>query len=1289
MDFNKLLQQYLEQKNSLRKIDSYGLDKLERAIRQRLNTNQASDQLIGKFEHQLKRAQHRALPPIIERLKISYPQELPISARVQDIATLIQQNQVVIVCGTTGSGKTTQLPKIAIEAGCGKNGIIGCTQPRRIAAVSMASRVSDELNCQLGKEVGYKVRFDDSTSDSTAVKFMTDGILLAETIGDKRLTQYDTLIIDEAHERSLNIDFILGYLKNLLKIRPDVKIIISSATLDAENFSAFFNNAPVVEVEGRTYPVEDFFMEPEEEEDLSSHILRAVKWIGEVDRAGDILIFLPGEREISEAADTLTGQHWKQTDVLPLFARMGVSEQRKIFSPGPNRRIILATNVAETSITIPRIHYVIDSGLARISRFNPGNQVQELQVEQISRASAMQRRGRCGRIAEGICVFLYDRKTFNDSPEFTDPEIRRSSLAGVILQMESLNLPPIEDFPLIDPPQSALIRDGYRTLQNIKAMDKNRKLTKMGSEIAAFPVDPHLAAMICHGQKERVTSEMLVITAFLSIMDPRERPQEKQQAADQAHGQWDNERSDFISILNLWNFIQQETNSQTQLRKLCKKNFLNFRRIREWYNLFQDLRDNVKSNKSDVLQKNPVFKDFYYDQIHRSLLAGLPTHIAKYDREQKLFRGAKNRKFYIFPGSGLFKKTPEWIISFELVNTTRLYARKVAEIDPAWVEDIAPHLCKSTYDNVQWNPERGFVYARETVISSGLVIHGGRSIHYGKVCPDEARCIFIREGMVHANLSTQGGWLKLHRAMLDKIRLFETMLRRPGCLFDDIAVFDHFNATLPPEVCSVKSLEQWIKQTKARIAMRLEDAVFEHAELPSPEDYPENLEFCAETFKVAYKFDPGEIDDGAALLCPTDLLCLLPENSPEWTVPGFLLEKVKLLIRALPKTVRTLFNPASETAERFCTAVKSGEINTDQQLTAALGDFLSGISSERIHSYNFDTERIPAYLTLKIAETDNHGNIKKITAGMPERSGSSSRLSNRLKGTDKWISTGITDWPEDGIPESVILEEQNNATGYPALLDETNSVGRQVFLDQREADASQRRGLIRLYRLKNNDHIKYLKRNLPLSDSVKLSLCLGDRKNAFLEDYLDAAIIASLTDDGNISIRDERSWKQREVDTRERLLWEYLVYYANTLHNIVIDKDKIERDLRSVENKDAFFSCGTNVTEHLNFLFRKGFLHQCKVFSLYPRYLKALRIRVERMLLGPAKDEAKMEPVEYFQERFKIAYESVKDYDSAFDLQEFSRLLEEFRIARFAPEVGTTEKVSEKRLQQAWDAVKL
>jgi ATP-dependent helicase HrpA len=1290
MDYKEVIAEYTRSLPVLRASDRKYLANLEHQLKQRIANGLPADRMLAKFHTRLNNAVKRSLHKITDRMKISLPPELPVSMRADEIGACIRDNPVVIVCGATGSGKTTQLPKIALLAGRGQDGLIGCTQPRRIAAVSMAARVADELNCRLGEEIGYKVRFDDSTSSKTLVKFMTDGILLAETISDKELEQYDTLIIDEAHERSLNIDFILGYLKNLLKVRPDLKVIISSATLDAENFAAFFDNAPVVEVEGRTYPVEDFFLEPDEDEDLASHVLRGIRWIYDIDREGDILVFLPGEREIKETADVLNGQQWRNTDILPLYARMGISEQRRIFEPGANRRIILATNVAETSITIPRIHYVVDSGQVRISRFNPGNQVQELKVEQVSRASAMQRRGRCGRIAEGGCVFLYDRKTFEDSPEFTDPEIRRSSLGGVILQMASLGLPPIEEFPLIDPPQTALVREGYRMLQNILAMDKRKTLTRLGREIAAFPVDPHLAAMICRGVREKVAFEMLVICSFLSIMDPRERPQEKQQAADQAHAQWNDEKSDFISILKLWNFIQDAATSQTQLRKLCKKNFLNFRRVREWYNLFMDLRDALPGMRHNVnMPENMIFKDFHYAPIHRSLLAGIPTHIAKYDRENKLYRGAKNRKFYIFPGSGLFRKTPEWIISFELVSTTKLYARKVAEMDPAWVEEVAPHLCKSTYGNVRWNPEKGFVYASETLISSGLIVHAGRAVHYGKVCPDEARRIFIREGVTPGNMHSKAEWLKLHRNMLKRMELLEIMLRRPGYLIDTEAIYEYFDKLIPADVCSVKSLENWIQKSRARIAMRLEDAVFDHAVLPELDDYPDILEFCGETFKLSYKFDPGESDDGVTLLCPEDLLNLLPEYCSEWCVPGFIAEKIPLLIRSLPKTVRTLFNPATETAERFCVAVKAGEINTAQPLAAALAEFLSGLSGERVRSYDFDMERIPLHLTMKIAEIDKSGKVLRITAGMPERSGVGSQVSIRLKGAGDWIVSGTNDWPAGDMPESIVLEEHDNTTAYPALADEGESVGRQVFLDQREADAAHNHGLIRLYRLRNADNIKYFKRNLPLSTPVKLSLCLNENRSYLPDDFLDAAILAALSDDGGIIIRTKAVYLARETDTRERLLQEYLKYYAGILENIVIDKDRIEQELHNVNDQGRFFYSIEDINGQLDFLFRPGFLKDRTVFRDYPRYLKALRLRVERMLLNPSKDGSKMEPVEYFQERFRIALGAVEDYTSAFELKDFSALLQEFRIACFAPEIGLREKVSEKKLLTAWDAVKL
>ncbi|MDH3981850.1 MAG: ATP-dependent RNA helicase HrpA, partial [Kiritimatiellaceae bacterium] len=741
--------------------DRTHLNSLMRRVRQCIHDNKPSEKLVVKLRdaqfQSLERAQKRAAV----ELKLDYPEILPISGKRADIQTLIEKHQVVIVCGTTGSGKTTQLPKIALEAGTGKTGRIGVTQPRRLAATGMARRVAEEMETDYGKGVGCQVRFDDSTCDETIIKFMTDGILLAETQRDRQLLQYDCLIIDEAHERSLNIDFLLGYIKNLLNVRPDLKIVISSATLDAESFSTFFNNAPVIEVEGRTYPVEDFFLPPSKDEELSNHILRAMRWISDVDDHGDVLIFLPGEREIKDATKKLEGQHWKNTEVLPLFGRLSMSEQQRVFKVGGRRRIILATNVAETSITIPGIHYVIDSGQVRLSRFNPRTQVQGLQIEQVSQASARQRRGRCGRVTDGICIYLYDKETLENSAQYTDPEIRRTSLAGVILQMDLLGLPPIEQFPLIDPPHSALVREGYKALQDIGAIDEDRKLTMLGRDISRFPTDPHLARMIVQAKKEGSLQEILILVAFLSIQDVRERPTEKADAADLAHNQWKDPKSDFITILNLWTAVEEtRRESHGALRKFCKNNFVNYRRIMEWRNLWQDLRGTVKElkwynhkdpknskNHKEKTSRSLSLNSSEYDLIHRSLLAGLPANIG-FKGEEREFTAARNRKFFIFPGSGLFKNPPQWVITFSLVETTRLYARIVAEIQPEWLEDVAPHLCKAVYKNPAWNADKGFVYAQESILSGGLTIAEGRNVHFGPINPEEARKIFIREGIV-------------------------------------------------------------------------------------------------------------------------------------------------------------------------------------------------------------------------------------------------------------------------------------------------------------------------------------------------------------------------------------------------------------------------------------------------------------------------------------------------------------------------------------------------------------
>ncbi len=1290
--FEELSAKYRGVKESLRLVDCRELDELRQRIESRLRRNQPADKLLQRLMEKIDRAEKRMLAPIADGLKISYPEQLPVSLRAGEIAGLMQKHQVLIVCGATGSGKTTQLPKIALAAGRGRNGLIGCTQPRRIAAVSMSGRVAEELSVVPGQEVGYKVRFDDRTGDKTLVKFLTDGMLLAETRNDQELLQYDTLIIDEAHERSLNIDFILGFLKDLLPRRPDLKVIISSATLDVESFAAFYGDAPVVAIEGRTYPVEDYFLPPGDEEDLSSHILRAVHWISDVDKEGDILVFLPGEREIRDAADTLSGQNWRNTEVLPLFARMSIGEQQRIFHPGNSRRIILATNVAETSITIPRVHYVIDSGMVRMSRFNPRNQVQELQIEQVSQASARQRRGRCGRVADGICVYLYDKETMDRSPEFTDPEIRRASLAGVILQMAMLGLPPIEHFPLIDPPQSSLIRDGYHTLMNIGAIDDAHRVTDKGRDIAAFPLDPHLAAMISYGRQEKVAGEMLVLTSFLSIMDPRERPLEKQQAADQAHRQWADDKSDFITVINLWNFLQRELSggmSINRLRRFCTKNFLNFKRVREWLNLFEDLCDAADELDWKIsLPADKIFDPLSYEMIHRAIIAGIPTHIARRDPEEKIYRGCKERKFFIFPGSSLFKKTPEWILSFELVETTRLYARKVAEIDPLWVEAVAPQLCKRLYENVRWDRKRGYVYATETVIIGGLMIHYGRPVHYGKMCPAEARQVFIRDAMVPGEIDTGGKWLEMHRRMLRCIALMETKLRRPGYLLDTDAVFAHYDKVLPPQVCSVKSLEEWLARSHARIAMQLEDAVLAGAMPADEADFPDSMEFHGHRFRLRYNFDPGEVDDGVMLWCPREQLNLLPDWVTEWCVPGWLSEKVTLLIRSLHKELRIRFNPVNETVADFCAGVRGGSIFAEQPLYNALAEFLSERSGVTVSGVDFNPERLPGYLTMKIAELDDDGRIIRITAGMPERSGTGSQVSSQIKGAKKWIISGEKGWPGEAMPEQVLLDEKSGKEGFPALADEGESVGRQVFLDVREAERSHRGGLVRLYRLSHADHVKYLKRNLPLSDSVRLTLVSMGKYTTLSEDFLDLAIWAALTDDGRLEIRTPAAFEVRDGKALAEL-FEYVRQYAELLEKVVADKDWVEAALRPVRDKDSYYNSAHDIREQLDYLFRPGFLRCPAVLGGYTRYLKALRLRVERLLQSPAKDAAKMEQVAYFQERFRIAVDTVADYEKSFDLQEFGASLQEFRISVFAPEVRTAEKVSAPRLQKMWDSVSL
>ena len=1270
--------------------DRAHLNSLMRRVRKCIHDREPADKLAAKLKdahlQSLERVQKRAAV----QLKRDYPDNLPISGKRADIQKLIEENQVVIVCGTTGSGKTTQLPKIVLEAGAGKTGRIGVTQPRRLAATGMARRVAEEMDTEYGKGVGCQVRFDDQTCDETIIKFMTDGILLAETQRDRHLLQYDCIVIDEAHERSLNIDFLLGYLKRLLVIRPDLKIVISSATLDAESFSEFFDQAPAITVEGRIYPVEDFFLPPGKEEELANHILRAMRWITDVDDQGDVLIFLPGEREIRDAAKKLEGQPWKSTEILPLFGRLSMAEQQRVFTMGGRRRIILATNVAETSITIPGIHYVIDSGLVRLSRFNPRTQVQGLQIEQVSQASARQRRGRCGRVSDGICIYLYDKDTLDSSAEYTDPEIRRTSLAGVILQMDLLGLPPIEQFPLIDPPQPALVREGYKALQDIGAIDEDRKLTRMGRDIAAFPVDPHLARMIVQARAEGALPEILILVAFLSIQDVRERPSDKVDAADLAHKQWIDPKSDFITILNLWNFIEAERGAggaHGRLRKLCKKNFINYRRVMEWTNLWRDLRDTVrdlgwdksrtptrrrKDKKSPDPGASASSRDINYDLVHRSLLAGLPANIGL-KGENSEYTAARSRKFFIFPGSALFKKPPDWVMTFALVETTKLYARIVAAIQPEWLEEVAPHLCKAVYKKPEWNPEKGFVYAKESIVSGGLTLLDGRPVHYGPIHPEEARKIFIRDGMVTGNLTTHGGWLTLHQHMLDDIASLEEKIRRPGALLDQDAVFEHFDNILPPDVYSVTTLEQWIRKSKARIAMRLTNALFPQSNPVRPEDYPEELIFHDEPFHLIYSFEPGEELDGIALVCPTDKLAFLPDWAPDWLVPGWLEEKVNRLLRTLPKNLRATLAPIDQTARRFV----QSDIPRSQPLLHALSSFLQKEFTLPVDASDFDETKLPGFLRMKVIETEND-EILRIHTGISDERRQSAQLTGAELAMAKWELPPQTTWPGDELPGFITANDASLTKGYPALTANPGGVGRRAFLSPIDARYSHRAGLAQLFRIQQADQVKYIEKRPPLKPTLQLTLSAMD--NDFLTDFMNAAIADALTRNGGLDIRDADTFAERAAEVRS-LLYEQASEHAAGLSSLLDQREMIVKAIAQ--------SGGDSVTCHdlemqLAFLFRPGFLQTMDVFSRYARYLKAMQLRIQRLRNNPPADRRKLEEIEPFQQKLSEKMLESGNIAEAYELVEFAMLLEEFRINRFAPEIKTPRKVSAQRLEEAW-----
>lgn len=1241
---------------------------------------QEAASLRETFLQALVKAEARSLIPHAEAIRCEEVPELPITAKLPEIRAAMREHQVVIVCGATGSGKTTQIPKAALMEGFGRRGRIGCTQPRRIAASALAQRLADETHVVCSHEIGYQVRFDDHTGEDTVVKFMTDGILLAETRTDPNLYQYDCLILDEVHERSLNIDFLLGYVKLLLKRRKDIRIVISSATLESARLSAFFDNAPVIEAEGRLFPVEDCFLPPEEEEELPENVARAVDFLGTLDAEGDILVFLPGEREIRDCSDMLAGRRLPHTEILPLFGRLSASDQARIFHRSRDRRIVLSTNVAETSLTIPGIRFVIDSGLVRLSRYNPRSRIQELRVETVSKASAKQRRGRCGRLRDGVCVHLYSEEALEEAPDFTDPEIQRSSLAGVILQMALLRLPKIDVFPFVDPPSPALIREGLATLDDLGALNKDGTLTETGRRLAAMPADPHLAAMLLAGEQRGVLPQTAVIAAFLSIADPRERPFEKAKEADLAHRKYLSDTSDFLSILHLWCALRDEAgDSVSSLRKFTRANYLNFRRVREWRNLAADLIGFFEKEQVPLFSavKTP------YDELHKALMCGLPRRLAMLT-ENGDYTDMNGKHFLIFPGSGLAKrkKPPAWLLTFALVETSRVFARNAAEVQSLWLEEAAPHVCRKLYDRAAWDEAAGFVYARERVAAGQLIIHPGRRCHYGRVDPVHARELFIREGLAPGNLRITGTWAASYVQKIRELRELETRRRRPASVVDEKALQNHFEAVLPPDICSVRDLIQDWKRTHRSYAP--EDSVYllcDEKDLHR-KDFPDSIESAGIRVAVTYVCEPGEKEDGLTYHVSENCLNLVSRHLADYPVPGYMEWKLDFTLRSLPKAYRKTLLPLQDAVDAFLEKYRAGRVFQDQPYCRAVCDFLKDYADLDVPEDLVANIEYPPYLKIRIAVEGPDGatlrTIDEIPSGGPERT----TVSKNLPGARDFSRSGCRTWPEGlSLPDSVQVFPHQEKTAWPALTDEGNAVGCALFLDPDEAERSHRRGLVRLIRLRVPSLITRCRSRCKADANMK-TLWAGGYPS-WQDDLIDYSLLSAL-DDPPRAIRSAEAFERNLESVRD---------HADPLTAGNLEfLTGVSALLASVENRLEDFrgdsALRMDVEAQLDYLFRDGFFRTPRAAAEYPRYLKALGVRLERAKTSPGKDASKGEFLEEYIRKFHAADRGGKDPETSPALLEFFLLLEEARISAWSPELPVKSKISPAILRTAWDELK-
>ena len=1256
----------------------------------KIKSQEAQQAVAAEIQQQIEQARLR-----VESRKsavqnpIVFPESLPVSQRKTEIEKLLSEHQVIVVAGETGSGKTTQLPKMCLELGFGNLGTIGHTQPRRIAARSVAARIAEELQTELGDLVGYKVRFNDQISDNTQIKLMTDGILLAEIQTDRFLNQYSCLIIDEAHERSLNNDFILGYLKQLLPRRPDLKVIITSATIDVERFSKHFNNAPIIEVSGRTYPVEVRYrpVAEEDDQDQLQGILNAVDEL-QAEGRGDILIFMNGEREIRDTAEALQKQNLKHAEILPLFARLSAQEQNKIFHPSGLNRIVLATNVAETSLTVPGIKYVIDPGTARISRYSYRTKVQRLPIEPISQASANQRKGRCGRVSEGICIRLYSEEDFNNRPEFTEPEILRTNLASVILQMTALGLDDIEAFPFVDAPDKRHIQDGVKLLEELGAFEtvqtklgEKRRLTTIGCQLAQLPVDPRLAKMLLSAVDFGSVYEVMIIVSALSIQDPRERPTDKQQASDEKHRRFADKKSDFLAFLNLWHYVQEQQKELTknQFRRQCQKDFLNYLRIREWQDIYQQIRLAVREMGLPINSEKAE-----YQQIHTALLSGLLSHIGLKESEKQQYLGARNAHFAIFPNSVLFKKQPKWVMAAELVETSKLWGRMVAEIEPEWIEPLAEHLTKKSYSEPRWSKSRGAVIADEKVSLYGVPIVAARPVNYGAIDPRVSREIFIQSALVEGDWNTKHKFFKQNQQLIREVEELEHKSRRRDILVDERTLFEFYDQRIGTDVVSQKHFDTWWKKAEKQdpelLNFERSFLINDDAEQVSKLDFPNFWHQGNLKLKLTYQFEPGTDADGVTVHIPLPLLNQVEMTGFDWQIPGLREELVIALIKSLPKSYRRNFVPAPNYAQAFL----GRAVPLEKPLLDTLIYELHRMTGVTVEAEHWHWEQIPSHLKMTFRVVDENG--KKIAESMnldELKFSLKDRVQESISAVadDGIEQSGLHIWSFAELPQCYEQKQRGfSVKAFPAIVDEKDAVGIKLFETEFEQAVAMQQGLRRLLLLNVPSPIKYLHEKLPNKAKLGLYFTPFGRVLDLIDDCIACAVDKLIADFGGFVWNEEGFDKLRDF-VRENVN-EVTVDIAQKVEQILTLTHQLNQRLKGKMDFTMAFAL-SDMKSQIAGLIYQGFVQKSGYARLPDllRYLQAIDKRMDKLVQDMNRDRAAMLRVEQVQQAYQqLLAKLPKSKPISDEVAEIRYMIEELRVSLFAQQLGTKYQVSDKRV---------